>query len=104
LVKIILLIFFINSTLLSVYMSTLVALLEVFGWGTFASTVFPAVVLGLIWKRATKQGPIASIVIGLFLNFLLEIGQKYGIVILPEGVVVGAFSLAISIMTFIIIS
>ncbi|HLR69174.1 sodium:solute symporter family transporter [Virgibacillus alimentarius] len=102
--RIVVLALLIISTLFSFYMDTLVALLGVFGWGTFASTVFPAVVLGLIWKRATKQGAIASIVIGLFLNFLLEIGQKYGIVILPEGVVVGAFSLAISIMTFIIIS
>lgn len=102
--RIIVLVLLVISTLFSFYMDTLVALLGVFGWGTFASTVFPAVVLGLIWKKATKQGAIASITIGLFLNFLLEIGSKYGLVLLPEGVVIGAFSLAASIMSFIIIS
>src|SRR5690625_56488 len=102
--RIVVLALLVVSTLFSFYMDTLVALLGVFGWGTFASTVFPAVVLGLIWKKATKQGAIASITIGLFLNLLLEIANKYGIVLLPEGVVIGAFSLAVSIMSFIIIS
>lgn len=85
-------------------MDTLVALLGIFGWGTFASTVFPAVVLGLIWKKATKQGAIASIAVGLSLNFILEISQKYGITILPEGVIIGAFSLACSIIIFVTVS
>ncbi|WP_342512884.1 hypothetical protein MKY34_20135 [Sporosarcina sp. FSL K6-1522] len=92
------------STLFSFYMDTLVALLGVFGWGTFASAVFPAVVLGLIWEKATKYGAIASIVIGLGLNFALEIGGKYGVVILPPGVIVGAAAFAISIIVFIVVS
>ncbi len=102
--RIVVLVLLIISTLFSFYMDTLVALLGVFGWGTFASAVFPTVVLGLIWKKATKQGAVSSIIIALGLNFFLEISQKYGMVFLPEGVVVGAFSLAISIMTFITVS
>ena len=92
------------STLFSFYMDTLVALLGVFGWGTFASAVFPAVVLGLIWEKATKYGAISSIIIGLGLNFALEIGGKYGVVILPPGVIVGAIAFAISIIVFIVVS
>ena len=92
------------STLFSFYMDTLVALLGVFGWGTFASAVFPAVVLGLIWEKATKYGAISSIIIGLGLNFALEIGGKYGVVILPPGVIVGAAAFAISIIVFIVVS
>lgn len=92
------------STLFSFYMDTLVALLGVFGWGTFASAVFPAVVLGLIWNKATKYGAISSIIIGLILNFALELSGKYGIVILPEGAIVGAFAFAVSIITFIGVS
>lgn len=102
--RIVVLVLLIISTLFSFYMDTLVALLGVFGWGTFASAVFPTVVLGLIWKKATKQGAVSSIIIALGLNFFLEISQKYGMVFLPESVVVGAFSLAISIMTFITVS
>lgn len=92
------------STLFALYMNTLVALLGVFGWGTFASAVFPAVVLGLIWKKATKYGAISSILGGLLLNFLLEIGNKYGVVLLPKGVIIGAFSFAVSIILFIVVS
>jgi sodium/proline symporter len=92
------------STIFSFYMDTLVALLGVFGWGTFASAIFPSVVLGLVWKQATKQGAIASIIVALLINFILEIGGKYGLVLLPPGVVNGAFSLAASIVVFIIVS
>lgn len=92
------------STLFSFYMDTLVALLGVFGWGTFASAVFPSVVLGLIWKKATKYGAIVSIVLGLLINFIFEIAAKYGFQILPEGIIVGAFSFAVSILSFVIVS
>lgn len=92
------------STLFSLYMNTLVALLGVFGWGTFASAIFPAVVLGLVWTKATKQGAIASIVLSLAVNFILEVGGKYGLKILPTGVVNGAFAFAIAIVAFIVVS
>lgn len=92
------------SLLFSFYMDTLVALLGIFGWGTFASAVFPSVVLGLVWKKATKHGAIASIIVALILNFSLEILSKYGIAILPSGVIVGAFAFALSIIVFISVS
>ena len=85
------------SMLFSFYLDTLVALLGVFGWGTFAASIFPAVVLGLVWPRATRQGAIASIIIGLLINFVLEIGGLYGFSPLPDDVVVGAFALAVAI-------
>ncbi|SIT79685.1 sodium:solute symporter family transporter [Edaphobacillus lindanitolerans] len=92
------------STLFSFYMDTLVALLGVFGWGTFAAAVFPSVVLGLVWRKATKYGAMASIILGVSLNFLFEILNKYGVHLLPEGVVVGAVSLVISILSFVVVS
>lgn len=92
------------STLFALYMNTLVALLGVFGWGTFASAIFPPVVLGLVWPKATKHGAIGSMVISLLINFVLEVGGKYGLKVLPTGVVNGAFALAVSIIAFIVIS
>lgn len=92
------------SILFALYLDTLVALLGVFGWGTFAAAIFPTVVLGLVWPRATYQGAIGAIVISLLINFILEIGGLYGFAPLPEGVVNGAFSLAVSIVAFIGIS
>jgi len=95
---------FVVSVLFALYLNTLVALLGVFGWGTFAAAIFPAVVLGLVWPRATKQGAIGAIVISLVINFVLEIGGIYGFAPLPEGVVNGAFALAVSTVAFIGIS
>jgi sodium/proline symporter len=92
------------SVLFSMYLDTLVALLGVFGWGTFAAAVFPAVVLGVVWKGATKAGALASIVVGLLINFALEIGGRYGFAPLPEGVVNGAFALVVSVVAFIGVS
>lgn len=92
------------SLLFSFYMDTLVALLGIFGWGTFASAVFPPIVLGLIWKKATKYGAISSIIVGLILNFSLEILNKYEVSLLPPGVIVGAFAFAVSIIVFIGVS
>ncbi len=92
------------ALLFSIYLDTLVALLGVFGWGTFAAAIFPAVVLGLVWPRATKYGAISAVIISILLNFVLEIGGMYGFAPLPEGVVNGAFALAVSIVVFIGVS
>ena len=43
----------------------LVAFLGIFGWGLFASTLVPALAVGLNWKGATREGAIASISLGL---------------------------------------
>ncbi|OZI10361.1 hypothetical protein CEW92_17275 [Bacillaceae bacterium SAS-127] len=92
------------SALFAFYMNTLVGLLGVFGFGTFAAAIFPSVVLGLIWEKATKQAAVTSIVIGIASNFILEIGSKYGFAIIPPTVVNGAFAFALSMITFIVVS
>jgi sodium/proline symporter len=92
------------SVLFSMYLDTLVALLGVFGWGTFAAAIFPAVVIGLVWRGATRQGALVSIVLSILVNFVLEIGARYGFTPLPEGVVNGAFALAVSIIVFVGVS
>lgn len=92
------------SVLFSLYLDTLVALLGVFGWGTFAAAIFPAVVLGLVWRGATRQGALACIVLSVVVNFVLEIGARYGFTPLPDGVVNGAFALAASVVVFIGVS
>lgn len=92
------------SVLFSMYLDTLVALLGVFGWGTFAAAIFPAVVVGLVWRGATRQGALASIVLSILINFVLEIGAVYDFTPLPEGVVNGAFALAVSLVVFVGVS
>ncbi|MDV6010944.1 sodium:solute symporter family transporter [Haloechinothrix sp. LS1_15] len=92
------------SVLFALYLDTLVALLGVFGWGTFAAAIFPAIVLGLVWSRGTKLAAICSIVLSLAINFVLEIGSLYGFTPLPDGVINGAFALALSTVIYLAVS
>jgi Na+/proline symporter len=51
---------------------TMVAFLGIFGWGLFASTLVPALAVGLNWDGATREGAIASIATGLLVTLSLE--------------------------------
>lgn len=92
------------STAFALYIGSVVALLGTFGWGTFAASLFPALVLGMLWKDGTKEAAISSAIVGIVLNFVLEVGGKYGFTPLPEGVVVGAFAFAVSLVVYIVVS
>ncbi|WP_068255884.1 sodium:solute symporter family transporter [Janibacter corallicola] len=92
------------STGFALYIGSVVALLGTFGWGTFAASLFPALVLGMMWQGGTKEAAISSALIGIVLNFVLEVGAKYGWAPLPEGVVVGAFTFAVTLIIYIGVS
>jgi sodium/proline symporter len=94
----------VTSVMAAFFFDTLVALLGVFGWGTFAAALFPSVVLGMVWRGATRQAALTSILLSLAINFVLEVGGIYGFAPLPEGVVNGAFALAVSTIVFISVS
>ena len=92
------------STTFALYIGNVVALLGTFGWGTFAASLFPALVLGMMWQGGTKEAAISSALIGIVLNFVLEVGGKYGWAPLPEGVIIGAFSFAVTLIIYIGVS
>ena len=82
----------------------LVALLGIFGWGLFASTLVPALAIGLNWPGATRAGAIASISTGLFATLLLEPLVKFKAITIPQGVTVSGLTLVASILVFIGVS
>ncbi|HET6563741.1 MAG TPA: hypothetical protein VFG72_17865 [Marmoricola sp.] len=92
------------STAFALYIDNVVALLGTFGWGTFAASLFPALVLGMVWNGGTKQAAISSAIVGIVLNFVLEVGAKYDFTPLPDGVVIGAFTLAVTLIVYIGVS
>ncbi len=55
----------------------LVAVLGIFGWGMFASALAPALGLGLNWSRATVQGAVASLAVGITGTLLLELNHQF---------------------------
>lgn len=83
---------------------TLVAFLGIFGYGLFASTLVPALAIGLTWERGTKQAAIASIVMGLVLTLALETAAYAKLMTLPTGVTVSGLSLVLSILVYVGVS
>ncbi len=81
-----------------------IALLGAVGWGTFAAALAPTLGIGLNWKRATSQGAIASLIVGLSVSVVLEILSTLEIYSLPHGMYIGAFAMVLSVITFIGVS
>ncbi len=83
---------------------TLVAFLGIFGYGLFAATLVPALALGLNWQGATREGAIASIVVGLAMTLGLETAAWLKLMSLPTGVTVSGLSLVVSMLVFVFVS
>jgi Na+/proline symporter len=81
-----------------------VAFLGIFGWGLFASTLVPALAIGLSWPGATRQGAVASIATGMTVTLLLESLAWFGVFTFPAGVTATALALVLSILVFILVS
>ena len=56
--------------ILGIYPLGFVAEVVAFAFGLAAASFFPVIVLGIFWKRATKEGAIAGMVAGLAFTFV----------------------------------
>ena len=83
---------------------TMVAFLGIFGWGLFASTLTPALAVGLNWEGATREGAIASIATGLVITLALEIANYFKAFTFPSGVTASAIALVMSFLVFFLVS
>ncbi len=59
------------AVIFGLYGGHLVAILGTFGWGTYVSGTIPAVVIGLLWKGASREGVTAGLATSLVLNVVL---------------------------------
>jgi Na+/proline symporter len=92
------------AALLAQLSGTLVALLGIFGWGLFASTLVPALAIGLNWPGATRSGAVASIGTGLVLTLALETLAFFHLITVPTGVTVSGLALVASLAAFFLVS
>jgi len=92
------------AALIAQQSGTLVAFLGIFGWGLFASTLVPALAIGLNWKGATRAGAIASIATGLVITLGLESMAYFKLFTFPAGVTATAIALVLSILVFFVVS
>lgn len=79
---------------------SLVAFLGIFGWGLFASTLVPALAIGLNWRGATRAGAVASIATGLLITLGLETLAYFRIFTFPSGVTATAIALVTALLVF----
>ena len=92
------------AALVAQFSGTMVAFLGVFGWGLFGSTLVPALAFGLNWQGATKQGAIASMLMGLAITLSFETLAFFKVYSFPAGVTVSGLSLVLSILAFFAVS
>ncbi len=92
------------AALLAQHSGTLVAFLGIFGWGLFASTLVPALAIGLNWEGATRAGAIASISSGLIVTLVFETLAFFRLYSFPTGVSVAGLSLVLSLLLFVSVS
>jgi Na+/proline symporter len=92
------------AALLAHVSGTLVAFLGIFGWSLFASTLVPALAIGLNWDGATPAGAVASITAGLVITLLFETLAYFRVYTFPAGVTVSGLALVASILIFFAVS
>ena len=92
------------AALIAQYSGVMVAFLGIFGWGLFASTLVPALAVGLNWDGATKEGAIASISTGLLVTLSLETAAYLKLFTFPAGVTASAVALVLSFLVFFSVS
>jgi Na+/proline symporter len=94
----------IAAALVAQYSGAMVAFLGIFGWGLFASTLVPALAVGLNWEGATPIGAIASIATGLIVTLSLETAAYMKVFTFPAGVNASAVALVSSFLVFFFVS
>jgi Na+/proline symporter len=81
-----------------------VVFLGVFAYGLFASTLIPALAIGLNWKRGTRSAAVASIIVGLVVTLVGETLKFAGAYSLPAGVPWSGVALVLSLVVYITMS
>jgi Na+/proline symporter len=89
------------AALIAQHSGQLIAFLGIFGWGLFASTLVPALAIGLNWRGATRAGAVASIASGLAVTLVFgTLVDFFKLHAFPAGVTVSGLSLVLSILIF----
>ena len=60
-----------------------VAILGTLGWGFFASVTIPAFVMGLLWRRCSREGVLVGLTFAVIANIVLPILENFKIYRLP---------------------
>ncbi|MBI5441779.1 MAG: cation acetate symporter [Deltaproteobacteria bacterium] len=90
-----------------------VAQVVAFAFGLAAASFFPVIILGIFWKKATKEGAMLGMAVGIlftaayiiyfkFMNPALNTPEHWWFGISPEGI--GCLGMALNFLTCIVVS
>lgn len=94
----------VGAFLLAAVSGSLVFVLGAAGWAIFVSVIFPGVVIGYNWKRATAEGLIWGGGTALVLTLVLAYGAEFGLFEMPMGFLGGQVASVIGIAVFVLVS
>jgi sodium/proline symporter len=60
-----------------------VAILGTIGWGFFVSANLPVFMIGMLWKRASREGVIVGLFLAIVCNILFPILENTGVYKMP---------------------
>jgi sodium/proline symporter len=87
-----------------VYGGYYVLVIGALGWGYFVSVMAPLFLIGLNWKRATREGALASLVLAIALNLIFLYLERVVKWSLPYGVPGYIVSSAVAMIAIIVVS
>lgn len=83
---------------------SLVFVLGAAGWAIFVSVLFPGIVIGYNWKRATTEGLLWGGGTALVLTLVLAYGVEFGLFEMPMAFLGGQVANVIGIVVFVVVS
>ena len=92
------------SVLLVFYLSQVIFILGAFGWAAFAAAILGPIGLGIYWRKSTGNGAFWGIISAMGLNFVVTVVEATGLITVPEHIHIGAVSLVVSVLVFIVVS
>jgi Na+/proline symporter len=60
-----------------------VAILGTLGWGFFASVTLPTFMMGLLWKRCSREGVLTGLTFAVIANIALPLLENFKVYKLP---------------------
>jgi len=92
------------AALFGYYGGYVVGILVTLGLGYFASMLFPLLVIGLNWKRATKEAAIITTALTVAMNLGFLVYEKVLSMSLPYGLPGYGVTFAVGIITMVLVS
>lgn len=83
---------------------TMVLLLGAASVAVFGATLVPSLFIGLWWKRATSQGAIAAMIVGLLISVGVQALSMYNIWKLPYDMLPGGIGTVLATLVMIVVS